>query len=436
VADVDAASTPTSTRAAPLWRTVSLLGVAQIISWGTLYYTLTVLAAPIRQELGFSDLTIFGAFTLGQLLSGVAAPFVGRRIDQVGGRSVMPIGSLAAALALSMVALAREPILFTIGWMVAGFAMAACLYDTAFAALYQIAPDRYRRAVTGLTLFGGFASTVFWPLSHTLSDAYGWRATLLGFALLHLLVCLPIHRFALPRMQTHSLSENIPEAGETRTYRHDRRFVWLAFSFAGATFVFSALSAYMVTALGTRGFSIEQAVWIGALIGPMQVLARIVEWLFAGRISAIGVGYAACALSLVGMLLLNVIPAGIVFGALFALCYGASNGILTIARGTVPAELFGAQQQGALLGALARPSFVAKALAPALFAAGLSGGFSMQTGLQLLACISALAFVCFWFATQPRSTPSATTSISVDVNRQHLKPGSNVRTQPRPDDAA
>jgi hypothetical protein len=130
VADVEADSTLVASSAAPLWRTVSLLGVAQIISWGTLYYTLTVLAAPIRQELGFSDLTVFGAFTIGQLVSGAAAPFVGRRIDRAGGRSVMTIGSLAAALALAVVAVAQEPILFTIGWMVAGFAMAACLYGT------------------------------------------------------------------------------------------------------------------------------------------------------------------------------------------------------------------------------------------------------------------------------------------------------------------
>ncbi|HEX5690576.1 MAG TPA: MFS transporter, partial [Roseiflexaceae bacterium] len=317
MADVEADRTLVAPGAAPLWRTVSLLGVAQIISWGTLYYTLTVLAAPIRQELGFSDLTIFGAFTIGQLVSGVAAPFVGRRIDRAGGRSVMTIGSGSAALALVVVAVAREPILFTIGWMVAGFAMAACLYDSAFAALYQIAPDRYRRAVTGLTLFGGFASTVFWPLSHVLSDGYGWRATLLGFALLHLLVCLPIHYLALPRQHTRLSTEKHARAGDSRAYRHNRRFVWLALSFAGATFVFSALSAYMVAALGTRGFSIEQAVWIGALIGPMQVLARVIEWLFAGRISAIGVGFAACVLSVIGMLLLNLIPAGVVFGAMF-----------------------------------------------------------------------------------------------------------------------
>jgi predicted MFS family arabinose efflux permease len=383
----------------PLWRTVSLLGIAQIISWGSLYYTLTVLAAPIRQELGFNDLMIFGAFTLGQLLSGVAAPIVGRRIDRAGGRSVMALGSLLAALALVLVAAAREPIVFTAGWMLAGVAMAACLYDPAFASLYQIAPDRYRRSVTGLTLFGGFASTVFWPLSHALAEAWGWRSTLLTLAALHLLICMPIHWLALPAIHEIPASTKVA-AKAPSSYSSDPRFAWLAATFAAATFVFSALSAYMIPALGTRGFGVEQAVWIGALIGPMQVLARIVEWFFAGRISAIGVGYAACVLALLGMMLLNFIPGVIGFGLLFAMCYGASNGILTIARGTVPAELFGAQQQGALLGALARPSFFAKAFAPALFAAGLSAGFSLRSGLALLAIVSASGLVFYSLATR------------------------------------
>lgn len=388
-----------SSRTPPLWRTVSLLGIAQIISWGTLYYTLTVLAAPIREELRCSDLMIFGAFTLGQLVSGAVAPFIGRRIDRLGGRGVMSLGSAIAALALVVIALAREPIAFTFGWMLAGIAMAACLYDSAFATLYQLAPDRYRRAVTGLTLFGGFASTVFWPLAHALADAWGWRMTLVAFAMLHLLLCLPIHRLGIPVFHGAQSGEK-PTTRVIGPYAKDRRFIWLAATFAGATFVFSALSAYMIAVLGARGFSAEQAVWIGALIGPMQVLARVVEWFFARHISAIRVGFAACALALAGMLLLNVIPGAIGFGVLFAICYGASNGILTIARGTVPAELFGPQEQGALLGALARPSFVAKALAPALFAAGLSAGFSMRMGVGLLACVSALAFACFWLATR------------------------------------
>ncbi len=397
--------------AAALTRIVSLLGVAQIISWGSLYYSLTVLAAPIKAELGFSELMIFGAFTAGLLVSGIAAPVLGRRIDREGGRTVMTAGSIAAALALTLVAIAQEPIVFTLGWMLAGLAMAACLYDPAFASLYQIAPDRYRRAVTGLTLFGGFASTVFWPLAHTLATAWGWRATLLAFALLNLLVCMPIHRAVLPRLRPvqAEITKSVPERS---SYSGDARFFWLAASFAAATFVFSALSAFMIAALGTRGFTADEAVWIAALIGPMQVLARLIEWVFARRFSAIGVGITACTLALLGMVLLNVVPYALSFGVLFAICYGASNGILTIARGTVPAELFGPQQQGALLGALARPSFVTKALAPALFAAGLSAGFSMRTGVALLALISAAALVCFLLAARPAVSASPQRKLS------------------------
>jgi predicted MFS family arabinose efflux permease len=396
---------PATHNAGALLRIVSLLGIAQIISWGSLYYSLTVLALPIREELGFNDLTIFGAFTAGLLVSGVVAPIVGRRIDREGGRRVMTSGSAAAALALALVALAHEPIVFTLGWMVAGFAMAACLYDPAFASLYQIAPDRYRRAVTGLTLFGGFASTVFWPLAHVIATSWGWRAALLTFALLNLLVCAPIHRAVLPARGSGQ-SRSV-QASPHASYLKDRRFFWLAASFAAATFVFSALSAFMIAALGARGFTVDEAVWIAALIGPMQVTARVIEWVFAGRLSAIAVGVTACALALLGMGLLNVIPHAMPFGVLFAVCYGASNGILTIARGTVPAELFGPQQQGALLGALARPSFATKALAPALFAAGLSAGFSMRTGLALLALISAAAFVFFALATRPQAAVSS-----------------------------
>ena len=236
---------PPGTRVA-LAPTIALLGIAQIISWGTLYYSLTVLSLPIRAELGFSDMLVFGAFSGGLLLSGMLAPWVGRRIDSYGGRDVMSFGSIGAALALVMVALSHEPILFTLGWLLAGAMNALTLYDPAFASLYQISPDKYRRSVTGLTLFGGFASTVFWPLSNLLAAAWGWREALFFFAALHLVVCLPIHRQVLP--STVSPIEHKTAAGGIKgtEFARDPRFYWLAASFAAATLVFSALSSFMV----------------------------------------------------------------------------------------------------------------------------------------------------------------------------------------------
>lgn len=398
---------------------VTLLGIAQIVSWGTLYYSLTVLSIPIRHELGFSELMIFGAFSAGLLISGALAPAIGKRIDNRGGRGVMTTGSIVAALALVTVALAREPIVFTIGLMLAGVAMAACLYDPAFASLYQIAPDRYRRTVTGLTLFGGLASTVFWPLSNLLASTWGWREALLLFAALHIVVCVPIHLSVLPPAARHSEHSNPTDASAPKThdYLKDSRFYWLAATFASASLVFSALSSFMIPALGTRGFSVDEAVWIAALIGPMQVLARIVEWVFAGQLSALNVGRVACALSIVGMLLLNLMPHSMLPGVLFAICYGATNGILTIVRGTVTVELFGPQQQGALLGALARPSFVTRAFAPALFAGALRLGVPMHVGLMALAGVSATGFFCFLMAGRSANAVAAVESTGGDVPR-------------------
>jgi MFS family permease len=399
------------TRAGSLVTIVSLLGIAQIISWGSLYYSLTVLSLPIRHELGFSELLIFGAFSAGLLLSGVVAPYAGRRIDDHGGRGVMTAGSLVAALAMCTVALAHGPFLFTLGWMLAGVAMAGCLYDPAFASLHQIAPDHYRRTVTGLTLFGGFASTVFWPLSNTLANAWGWREALLCFALLHIVVCVPIHLGVLPGSApspAHDHDATAFASNASARYLKDPRFYWLAASFAAATLVFSALSSFMIVALGTRGFTVDEAVWIAAMVGPMQVFARVLEWMFAGRTAALKVGVVACVLSICGMLLINFMPHSMVLGALFAMCYGATNGILTIVRGTAPAELFGPQRQGTLLGALARPSFFTRSFTPAVFAAALSVGVPMRVGLALLAAVSCASLGCFLLAARRRPEPAAT----------------------------
>src|SRR6186713_2856424 len=158
-----------------LWRRTCALGVAQIVSWGTLFYTIAVLGASMRADTGVSELWLFGSFTAGLFLSGIASPLVGRDIDARGGRRTLVTGSLLAALASCVLGSAQGPVTVLAGWLLPGVAMAACLYDPAFATLHQIAGASYRRSVTALTLFGGFASTVFWPLSQFLLDTLGWR---------------------------------------------------------------------------------------------------------------------------------------------------------------------------------------------------------------------------------------------------------------------
>jgi MFS family permease len=346
-----------------LWRTVCALGVAQIISWGTLFYTIAVLGSAMRRELGLSDIFLFGSFTAGLFLSGMVSPFVGRHIDRGGGRRVLASGSALGALATAVLAAAQGPLTVLAGWLLAGIAMAACLYDPAFATLHGLAGTAYRRAVTALTLFGGFASTVFWPLSQFLLDSVGWRETFAVYAGLHLGICLPLHLLFVPRVPLpHHEAEPAPATAAARG--GGAAFVWLATALALAAFLGSAVAAHLIDLLTATGLSARDAVLVGSLIGPMQVAGRIMEFAVGRRLRALAVGTLAFTLMVVALILFTQVRGVWIVALAFAIVYGWSNGVMTIVRGTVPAELFGQRGYGALLGRLALPQFILKAIAP------------------------------------------------------------------------
>ena len=345
-----------------LWRRTCALGVAQIVSWGTLFYTIAVLGAAMRADTGVSELWLFGSFTGGLFLSGIASPLIGREIDARGGRRTLVAGSLLAALASCVLGAAQGPASVLAGWLLAGIAMAACLYDPAFATLHQIAGASYRRSVTALTLFGGFASTVFWPVSQFLLDTLGWRETFYIYALLHLVLCVPIHVIAVPATRTavvaHAATDapNVAHAGPV--------FWWLATALSAAAFIGSAIAAHLIGLLTATGLSARDAVLIGSLIGPMQVAGRIMEFAFNHRVRAIAIGTFAFALMAAALAIFTQVRGVWIIALAFVIPYGWANGIMTIVRGTVPAELFGHREYGALLGRLALPQFVLKAVAP------------------------------------------------------------------------
>jgi len=372
-----------------LWRTVSGLGIAQVIAWGSLYYSIAVLAAPIRAELGMSDLIIFGAFTASQLLSGFVAPAVGRAIDARGARRVLVGGSLMGSAAFALLAFSTGPVSYTLAWLVAGVAMSAGLYDAAMAALSQVVGTAYRRAVTGLTLWGGFASTVFWPLGGWLIPLIGWRETCLVYAAMHLLLCAPLYAWSLP--VRHVAKPNPPAAsmptGAAKA-SEARVFLWLATAFTLASFTVSALSVHLIDTLGVFGLSATAAILVASLIGPMQVAGRIAEFALAGRIRPTSVGVIAFSMMAVALVLLCGLHGSLVLAIVFVSVYGWSNGTFTIVRGTVPAELFGQDRMGELLGRLSRPAFFARALAPGIFAAAVTAGVSHRTAVVALAVLT------------------------------------------------
>ncbi len=352
-----------------LWRRVCALGVAQIVSWGTLFYTIAVLGAAMRADLGVSDVMLFGSFTAGLFVSGLASPFVGRQIDRHGGRRMLAGGSIVGAAACAALATAQGPLTMLVGWLLAGVAMAACLYDPAFATLHQIAGAQYRRTVTALTLFGGFASTVFWPLSQYLLDTVGWRATFAIYAGLHLVLCLPVHSVAVPASGPPA---QIPDAAAQATsvpggFDANARgavFAWLATALALASFLSTAIAAHLIGLLTATGLSAREAVLIGSLIGPMQVAGRVMEFAFGRHLRAQAVGTLAFALMAASLAIFTQVHGVWIVALAFAIPYGWSNGVMTIARGTVPAELFGTSGYGTLLGRLALPQFILKAIAP------------------------------------------------------------------------
>jgi hypothetical protein len=379
---------------AVLWRGVCALGVAQVVSWGTLFYAIGVLAAPIKRDLGVGDVLLFGAFTAGLFVSGVAAPAVGRRVDARGGRGVLAFGSVTAALACLVLAAARAPWQMVAGWLLAGLAMAACLYDPAFATLYRAAGRQYRRAVTVVTLFGGFASTVFWPLSQYLLDTVGWRDAFLVYALLHLGLCLPLHLAFTPRPAATAASASEVPASVAPAHEA-AAFAWLAAAFSITAFLAAALSAHLIGLLTARGLGARDAVLVGSLIGPMQVAGRLMEMALGPRIDARAVGFLAFGLLAVALALLPFVGSAWILALAYALIYGWSNGVMTIVRGTVPAELFGSRGYGALLGRLARPQFICKAAAPVAltFLFLLDPGRTLAlAALALLALLALLAY--------------------------------------------
>jgi predicted MFS family arabinose efflux permease len=375
-------------------RLVCALGIAQIISWGTLFYSIAVLGPPMAHALGISDVVLYGSFTAGLFVSGIASPWVGRRIDRHGGRNVLAGGSILGAIACAILASAIDTPTMLLGWLVAGLAMAACLYDPAFATLYRVSAGAYRRSVTALTLFGGFASTVFWPLSQYLLETRGWRVAFASHAALNALVCLPLHLLFVPGPMRAATASASALAGLERGTRRGA-FAFLAAAFALAAFLASAISAHLVVLLAAGGLAARDAVIVGALIGPMQVAGRAMEFAFSHRLQPLAVGTLAFGLLAVALVVLCFVH-GIWLAALaFALLYGWANGLMTIVRGTVPSVLFGSRDYGALLGRLAQPQFILKAFAPVAVTLLFAIDDSRRVALYALASAAAVALVAY-----------------------------------------
>jgi predicted MFS family arabinose efflux permease len=359
---------------------VAALGTAQTLAWASSYYLPAILAEPIGRGIGVATFWIFGAFSCSLLIAAFAGPAVGRLIDRHGGREVLAASNIVLAGGLILLAAAHGAAVLLAAWTILGIGMALGLYDAGFAALTALYGSNARGPMTGITLVAGFASTVSWPVSTFLNDALGWREALLVWGALNLVIGLPLNLLLPVPKRRAPVALAGPRSMGWRPYRE---MFLLAFVFAAAWFVTGAMAAHLPGLLERSGVTPVQAIAAASLVGPAQVAARLIEFLLLRRAHPLVSARLAALLHPIGTVIFAVF--GPASAAAFAVFYGAGNGLLTIARGTVPLAVFGPQGYGERTGLLGAPARAAQALAPLVF-----GLLLNAMGTAVLAVSSAL----------------------------------------------
>lgn len=396
-----AASSP---RVRDAFGVICVLGITQIVSYGSVFYSFSLLMEPLQLALDAGKSVTVGAFSFALVIAGLCATHIGATIDRIGGRIVMTIGSIAAGLLLIALSRVESVIGLYAVYACLGAAMAAILYEPAFAVLTRIFAANARRAITTLTLFGGLAGTVFWPLTQHLMAHFGWRDTLVILGALNLLLCAPLHLMFLPGRAPRKDSAATTDGGarDSKTLREVLRepaFYFLGGAFMANGLIFSALSVHMLQMMQSKGLTVATAALVGALVGPMQVTGRIVELTLGQRFSIVRVGLLAMAMLPIALLVFAASGLHLWPLVAFALIYGLSNGVVTIVRGAMPAQLFGREHYGAVSGALAMPQMFALASGPFLVSLiWVATGGNYDRVLVVLSALSATGVGFFYAA--------------------------------------
>lgn len=387
------------------WRAVLVLGVTQILAWGILFYPPVLMMPLIAAERGWSLSFAMGGFSLALLVAGLVAPTIGGLIDRFGGHIVMACGSLTGSLGLVLLVTVAHPVVYFGVWVILGVAIAANLYDPAFASLGRIFGAAARKPITILTLAGGFASTVSWPATQLSLTYTDWHGTYLLFAAILAVVSAPLHAFVLPRTRAAPMPDAKGASDVTAPAvmpANGLIFFLVAAGFAVYAFVPSGLAAHLLAMFGRAGIDPATAVIIGALFGPSQVAARICELLFAGNVHPLNLARFAVALILSGFVLLAIFGFALPAAIAFAIMFGAANGLMTIARGAVPLSLFGYVGYGRVLGRIAKPFQIMQAFAPLALAFVVERGGD-AAALSVTAGFAMVSLMCLLLIQRPKS---------------------------------
>ncbi len=349
------------------YKLIAVMGFTQILAWSSTLYLPAVLASLIAKDTGWSLTLVIAGLSWGFIVTGICSPKVGRFIEQFGGRKALSISSIFFAIGLLCLGLSSHLLVYYFAWTMLGIGMAFGLYDAAFSTLGRLLGQDAKTAIVGVTLLGGLASTIGWALIVFFEGLYGWRISCFILALFHLLLGLPLHYFLLPReeqsTETHAKELN----NQTTVHKEGNRlFMLVAIILTVQSFVVATISVHLLSMLKTIGFSVSTALAIGMMIGPAQIIARLLELSLFKNLHPSWSSRVGVLFSFFGIIFL--FTDGYVLALLGAALYGVGNGILTIIRGTLPLALFGQEGYATRMGLLGRPIMIALAFGPLISA--------------------------------------------------------------------
>ncbi len=346
------------------------LCLTQIVGWGTTFLMPSVLGRHFERDLDLPSEVVYGGITVMFGVGALFAPRVGRLLDRTGARSVMTIGSVVYALSLAALSFSQGLVSYLLCWAAMGVASTLALNTPASIALAQIAGSRARQAIAILAIIGGFASTVFWPLSEALEAFLSWRGVLLVYAAIHLLVCAPVHLLVLPGRPTVGTQAAASTTPAPPPSDHTKRiFLLLAVAFSCGAFIFTGFIVHAIGVMRGLGHDPASALLLASLIGPAQVAVRVVELVFGHRYAISTSTLFAAAVLPLGLGLAFLAGGNFAVALLCLVAYGIANGLKAVLRATLPLALFGRAQFGTYLGRLALPQGIVSAAAPPVLAA-------------------------------------------------------------------
>lgn len=382
-----------------LRKAIWALGLTQIIGYGTLYYSFSILAPAMAGEFGLTEGWVFGALSASLFAGSLFAPTAGRWADRFGAGRIMTVSSVAAAVALALCAVAPDRVSFVLALLAMELASSFVLYSAAFVAIVQIGVPRPQRSITHLTLIAGFASTLFWPLTSALHAHLTWREVYFLFAALNLGLCLPIHAWLMRLSRRHATArsqerEPIPEAGAPLDPRRGRAvFLLMLAGFATEGFVLSAILIHMVPLTAALGLG-TAGLFVSTLFGPAQVASRLINMLFGGRLQQTHLAVIAASLITAGLCALLLTTPWLPGAFLFVLLFGLGSGLTSIVGGTLPLELFGREGYGARLGWASAARQFTSAFAPFALAF-MMARTSVANSLWVLVVVAASGVIAF-----------------------------------------